>query len=883
MQSGTKHRVRKALHRGISLVSAGLVLAGSVGRAQMPAPPSFSPRLPDPAPAAAEAPARDGESERLISLKFLNTPLDTVLDQYGEIVDRTILKTPNLNANISLRSHTKLTVEEYKQAIQTILAMNNITLVPMGEKFLKVVQPAAARTEGMPIHMILPEEGFEETDELISQVIILRHVEIAEVQPIIQPLLHGYGKIQPLERANGMLVTATAANLNRILEILELLDQPAEMKIETRIYELQYAEAAKIASRLQELIKESQGDQKQPERVAPAPVRAPPGIIRAQQPQTEQQEAAAAQALAERGIIRGEVRIVADERTNILFIFSQPENFVFFDRIISVLDRPVDPAIRVRVVALEFADAEEIAGILNEFIGAASADSEVPVREGGDPADARSKALREYVEQRAQQREPAADEGAGTIGRLSSSTKILADKRTNSLLLMGRKNDLFALADVIHSLDVMLEQVLIEAVILEVNLGENLEHGIDWLQRSMTVYNEQSRGPGGALTVRQPVMSFAGGQSVGGSAFQDASSLTDRSIPLGSGITYYTTFFDLNLDAVIRLAADSRDVRILSTPVILTTDNTEAKINISEQRPVVTSSSTTSAGEQRSTYEYRDIGIQLTVTPRINPARFVVMEINQAADELGGTVSIDDNEVPIILKREMEAQIAVGSRETIALGGLVRTDRAKSSNKVPLLGDIPLLGALFRSDSRSETRTELLVLITPYVLSTPEEARAETRRLREAATTKPVEWHHGWSDSPLAPEEKKSWWSRKRGKEEDDSPAEAEPPVRRESRPLSSVEPVEPDPRPAPAEPPARETPARDAPVEPRPATPEPAAAAAPGEWRIVEGEGARDLSQREAEELGLLDTEPTGETNGPAPEPERPAEDDLHAPVMMR
>jgi len=107
--------------------------------------------------------------------------------------------------------------------------------------------------------------------------------------------------------------------------------------------------------------------------------------------------------------------------------------------------------------------------------------------------------------------------------------------------------------------------------------------------------------------------------------------------------------------------------------------------------------------------------------------------------------------------------------------------------------------------------------------------------------------------------------------------------VRRESRPLSSVEPVEPDPRPAPAEPPARETPARDAPVEPRPATPEPAAAAAPGEWRIVEGEGARDLSQREAEELGLLDTEPTGETNGPAPEPERPAEDDLHAPVMMR
>ncbi|HEY8239997.1 MAG TPA: type II secretion system secretin GspD, partial [Kiritimatiellia bacterium] len=664
------------------------------------------------------------------------------------------------------------------QAIEAVLAMNNVTLVPMGEKFLKVVQTGQARTEGMPLSLQMPEEAFNEDDKLISQVITLRYMEIEEVSAIISTLVHGYGKVQPLQRTNSILVTDTASNLKRIMEILDYIDQPTESKIETRIYEIHYAEAAKIASKINELIADTQAKEDKPrvEQVPGQPavptIPTPPGVIRARPPGMPAEAASSGEVetaleLAERGIIRGKVKIIADDRTNILFVLSRIENFAFFDRIVAVLDRPVDPEVTVRVVALEYAKAEEIAGILNEFIGAATADASKTPTGAAAPAegaaagtdqaaaDARSQSIRDFIQQRAQRAEaesPAGEKSA--LGRLSSTTRILADKRTNSLLLMGKQSDLNALEEIINNLDTMLAQVLIETVIVEVNLGKNIEYGVDWLQRSVIAYDEQQKGPNGGLTVRDPLYAFAGGSSQGGDPdrFQDASQITDRdNLPLSAGaLTYYLTMFDLNIDAVIRLASNSRDARILSTPVILTTDNTEAKINVGEQRPIVTSTSTTDTGTQTQNFEYKNIGLQLAVTPRINPQRFVVMEINQTADNVNGFETINGNRVPIITKREMQAQIAVRSRSTIALGGMVLTNKEKTRSKIPFLGDLPLLGIFFRSDARGEARTELLVLITPYVLTTPEEARAETARLHNNSSSSRTKWHTGWSDSPFA-------------------------------------------------------------------------------------------------------------------------------------
>ncbi len=754
------------LNKSVSLLTAMSLLASPV-LAQPPIPrPS-----PTPEPSAEEAipgmaAARSGGNEKLLALNFRDSPLDQVLDLIADLTGKTIIKSPGINATITLKSQSRLNISESMQAIEAVLAMNNITLVPMGDKFLKAVQTAAARQEGMRINIGLPETPFGETEKLISQIFTVKHIELAEISPIIQSLLHGYGKIQPLDRANSLMVTDTEANLARISEVLEFLDQPIEAKVETRIYDIRFAEASLIAGKLNELIADSQAKEDRPQinvaEAAPA-IPTPPGVIRARKAQAAAEQAASevdtALQMAERGVISGKVRIIADDRTNILFVISRTENFAFFDKIVAVLDRPIDPAITVRVVALEYAKADEMAGILNEFIGAASAEKTAGSA-GARPSDTatdgatdnRSQALRDFIRARTEQQAPAqttrgTEAQASSIGRLSPDTKILADKRTNSLMLMGKLNDLSILEELIDHLDIMLAQVVIEAVIIEVGLSDEIRSGVDWVQKSMVAYNEQMRGPGGGITVREPVGAWGGGTALGAGIPRDAATVEGQSAVTSGGLNWYMSLYDLNIDAVIRLAQNSRDSQILSTPVIVTTDNTEAKIIASTQRPVVTTTSTTDGGSIRSSYEYRDIGINLTVTPRINPQRMVVMEVTQTADDVAGEVLIDGNLVPEITKRELNATIAVNDRSTIVLGGLILSRNAKSDTKIPLLGDIPVIGNLFKFKSTTKQRAELVVLLTPYVLMTPAEARAESTRLYSANSSRQREWHAGWSDS----------------------------------------------------------------------------------------------------------------------------------------
>lgn len=752
-------------HKGIKVLTWWLILSFVAAALPLRAqpPPGFPPAPETEEPAR---PVESAGSQDLISLNFRDAPIEQLLQFYSEQVNRILLRAQGLpGGTITLKSDTRLSRRDALDAIESVLAMNQVALVPMGEKFLKVVPIGNVRGEGMKLGLEMPETAFPETDQLVSQVVPLKYIEPAEANTILASFLHAaFGKVQILERTNSLLITDTASNMQRILEILAYVDQPTLADVIVRIFPIHHVEASKLAGTLNELIAESQSKEEKPRVATAAPaVPTPPGVIRARQPGmgggTSEQDLEAA--MAERGMVQGKVKIVADDRTNILIIMSKPSNFKFFEDIINALDQEVNPEVEVKVLPLEFAKAKDIAGILNEFIGAATSETkDAPAAtagqtpaEGATPEAARSQALQEFVAQRAEARMRQIAAGEKTrIGELSPNTKILADERTNSLLLMGPVNDIKTLMDIIRQLDTMLAQVLIEAVILEVSLTKSLDYGVDWLQRSMAVYEDSKAGANGGVTVGQPLYAFGGGQRLNdGTVYKDGSQITRSDTGIGAGgLTYYTTLVNLNIDAVIRMAAGSSDARILSTPVILTTDNTEATIVVGEERPVVTSTSTSSGGQQTSSYEYRNIGIDLTVTPRINPARFVTMEIKQSADNVGGFELIDGNRVPVITKREMAAQVAVGDRSTIVLGGLVSNDRRASRVKVPILGDIPLLGTLFRADTRNDNRTELLVLMTPYVLMDQDEAKRETARLHRATRYSQTRWQRGWSDSELA-------------------------------------------------------------------------------------------------------------------------------------
>ncbi len=710
--------------------------------------------------------------------KFQDAPIDQFLDEYSKLTGRTMIKAPGVNATFTFKAKVaKLTRSEMIQAMDSLLSMNNLALVPLGSRFYRVVPIANATTEGLAIQKEVPEGGHPESDALVSQLIALKYLELEDAVNMVQAMLHGYGKVQRFDRINSLLVTETSANLRRIDEILAMVDQPTETRIETRVYEIQHAKASEIAARLNELVSDSQGEKKEEvaqvaqaggaaaaAAAAAARRAAAPNMIRARQPvaapETPAADTAAAleAAMAERGIVQGKVKVLADERTNIIIVISRPSNFVFFDKIVAVLDRPVDPEVIVQVIALEFADAEEMSTLLNDFIGAAQSDKDEGAAKTGEDseaaADTRAKALEDLVRARAaatdRVRQAAGEEAVSKIGQLSSNTKILADKRTNTLMLMGTKGDIAALQEIIKKVDIMLAQVLIEAVILEVNLNNNTAYGVNWLQKSMTAYSQRTAGANGGVSVREPVASWGG--NFGKNSFTTvAGDTVTRAFGGGSGLNYFFTFADLNMDMVLEMVASSGEGRVLATPVILTTDNTEASIMSGQQIPIRTGD-TTSGGTIQSDYEYKDVGIQLKVKPRINPSRYVTLEITQSADTLGEPVDVGNSgTMTSINKREMTASISVPSRSTIVLGGLVQTDYQSLNTRVPILGNIPLLGALFRSEDKTRKRTELLVLITPYVLMTPDEARVETERLHKSSNVAAEDWYRGWSDSSLAP------------------------------------------------------------------------------------------------------------------------------------
>ena len=779
-----KTNLVSAILAGIIGIPAALMMAQGVP----PAPSAPTPVAYQPSPATNPSPTFNNNKN--VALKFNAAPVDQVLQFYGDLTSRTLLPAPGISASITLRSQTDLTIPEAIQAIKTILAMNNIGLVDAGDKFVKVVSIAAIQQEGLTIQSnVWQQAGQPETDELISEVIPLKHIDPAEAQKAIQGLIHAYGKIMPLERINSLLVADAAANINRIKDILARIDQPLDIKESIHILQMRNSKASEIKTKLEEIIADQKEKDKQPtvrrlrDYGSPGVDTTPvlpniPGVIRARSnPAVSGTTPATGESNPEDGrMIRGNVKVIADDRTGSLIIITRNENMRFFEQVVAALDVATAPDVSVEVIRLEYADAEEVASMLNALIGAASSPTSktttpkkttttttTPGASGTTTTttpreEPRSFQLQEFIEQQRQLASgKGAQEGKSKIGQLSAENiKILADKRSNALIMMASRGDMATMKDLLKSMDVMLSQVLIEAVIMQVQLDKSLERGVDWVQRSMIAYNKNNGG-------RDAQFAFAGAGGGGANTPLNATTINSASsIASGGGLAYYFTQFGLNIDAVIKMSATDNRSKILASPVILTTDNKEAKIDVSTEQYFYKGTSYVgiygnSGGGAVPNVEARKVGLNLTVTPRINAKKFVVMEISQKIENVAGSQLISNGSEggkdswPIVASREMTASVSVRSGETIILGGLVQNQESQDTSMIPWIGKIPILGIPFRNSADSNKRSEVVVFITPYVLDSPEEIEAESAR-RKAALSAGSEgmWEKGWSDSKLA-------------------------------------------------------------------------------------------------------------------------------------
>jgi general secretion pathway protein D len=570
-------------------------------------------------------------------------PVDQVLDIYADLIGRTALHTGSGpmavagTSTITLKTHGKLTHKEAVQALETILGMNGISVVPIGEKFFKVVNeataPYAAGQSSTDAAGKLPDSG-----RFITEIVQLKYADPEQVVKALSYFTKSQNSIIYIQSTQSLILRDYTENVKRMLEMLEKIDVTSPLIIKPKVIKIKYALASDIASALSQL-----------------------------------------------GAGGG-----------------------------SAVGRSTSGA--------EFKSPTTTGGSFTGAGGAAGgAPYGAPTQAGASTGAAGARSNFGSALARA------ATGGAGGGGQglgLFGLTKIIADERTNSLLVFANDEDMKTIEDIINKLDVVLAQVLIEAIILEVNLSNTRNTGVSILQQQQTVHN--ITGAGGSQNLSSGASSFLTGSSASSTNGTGAINSAIGSSVLASlpgGFSYFARYGN-DLDAVLEAVAGDSRISVLSRPRIQTSHAVEAELFIGNTVPYVTGTQNYgySSGPS-STYTEKEVGIRLRVLPLINPNGLVVMDIDQEIEQLGPSVAIPGaGNVPTTTKRDAGAKVAVQSGETIILGGFISASRSKSAAGVPWLMDIPGLGQLFKSTAIDNTRTELIVLMRPTVLANPEEA-----------------------------------------------------------------------------------------------------------------------------------------------------------------
>ena len=512
-----------------TLVCSLVLLVATLAHAQEAGQPRFqrslrqggSRRTPVAEAAAAPAAASTSEADaadpkEAPALNWDATPVDIVFQTYGEQVGKTILKDPSVpNATITLKSREgqKLSKEEYLEAIEVVLEMNGIHLEPYGEKFIRAVPRGKARKEGIPLYMDIADVPEDAKDgRVISVMISFKSIATDEAQKALENFKSDTGALNVFERPNSILVTDTWQNIKRMDEIAKSIDISSPVLEQVFVYQVENASANDIKTALEQIVQESQKELEKNGKAVQNSSNANSGMInrtalsgpRLLGPNRNQPEqpkpvesTVTAMSDADRGMIRGKVLILADERSNKLVIITSKSNYDFFEKVIKQLDVETTPDTVVKVYRLKYAEADEVADMINDLIG--NAPSSKSSTKGSQNAAAKGQggttrvstptgatsanATRKSANQRTGEAKP---------GELSKeNTTVLADKRINGLVVMTNKELVPVVEGIIESMDVKLSQVLIETVIIEVTLGDDLKTGVDWVQRGRQRAYEQ--------------------------------------------------------------------------------------------------------------------------------------------------------------------------------------------------------------------------------------------------------------------------------------------------------------------------------------------------------------------------------------------------------
>jgi len=701
-------------------------------------------------PNAAPPPAAEPEGKQ-ITMNFEDVDLGVLVKFISEITQKNFIVDDKVKGKVTVISPEKISVDEAYLVFQSVLQVKGFTTVPSGA-VIKIIPSKEARTSTLPT--VVPPERGGTSDEFITRLIPLQHVDANNMVAILQPMVSPDGLLASYEATNSLILIDTAANSARLVRILSELDvEGHERGID--VIRLNYAFATEIATTLAQVLEEDDTTGT-PQPAAAA--RAPRRTVRTRAGRV----AAPGQAAVVAGGTSGtSFKIIPDERTNTLIVLAGPLEMRRIKDLVVRLDVPLPLGTgRIHVYYLKYANAVEMVAILSDLIGGGQGGiggigrglSAVGIARsasfrggglggssfnrgniGGNLGGGFGSALGGFAAGSAlgggfsgsRLGGSSSGFGGGTLGATpgfggagglggtgptsaeGEGIRITADPSTNALIINSAPQDYETLKDVIEKLDVRRRQVYIEAIILEVRLDKSRSLGFDY--QGGTGFNN---GVGlGRLNLTgniNPLLSNPAG--ISGLLLAAASNQTVR-LPDGSTVPAQVALFTaLQNDA---------DVNILSAPNLLTTDNQEAEIVVGQNIPFVASRSTseTNLSNQFNTIERRDVGITLRITPQISEGGTVRLNLFEEVSAVIPSTTAEAIALgPSTTIRSATTSVVARENQTVVIGGLIADDITNSRSQIPFIGDIPVIGNLVRSTTTDRRKINLLMFLTPHIV-----------------------------------------------------------------------------------------------------------------------------------------------------------------------
>ncbi len=602
------------------------------------------------------------------ALNYEDADLRAVIDEIAIRTGRTFLLEPGIQGRVNVKSPPNggLCADEAWALFQAILRANDYVATPIGDNKYRIVPlQEAARTAG-PV-------GEGRGSDLTTQIVRLKYVDAREAAANLAQIIGNNGVVSPVRTGNAVIIVDTADNAERIRSVLKELDRDTTVY---RTVSLKYASAGEVARLVREI----------------------------------------GQEMSEENGGQGGFSVVAAEASNSLLIRAEPSLMRRLELVIGELDQYGEATSELAVVALKHADAEELAPLLEEVAN--------NVVEGGD----------------------------GGQSFTSNRATVSFHKPTNSIIINGDANIQRTLQNVIAKLDVRRPQVQVEAIIVEISDTAARELGVQYFLTGDNIPFSATN-----YSAAPNMLPAAGAALLSGNRFSDvfetpSTTVVDDGVTTNSetegirselakqalqsliGVQGLTLgggfeFGDGNIfGGILTALKNDSDSNVLSTPSIVTLNNTTARLQVGQEIPITTGEA---IGDNFSnafrTISREQVGVILEVTPQINDGDTVTMEIVQEISSIAGPINTSSTDL-ITNKREITTTALVDNGDILVIGGLVDDTREERSEKVPLLGDIPGVGNLFKSSSKERRRQNLMVFIRPTVIRDQQTAQAATKR-----------------------------------------------------------------------------------------------------------------------------------------------------------